>query len=65
MLGLAAACGYDDIVVRPFPRVRVIVTGDELTQTGSGHRSQVRGVLGPMVPALVETMGGEVAEVSS
>ncbi len=31
LIGLAAKCGYDRVVIRPQPRLRVMVTGDEVT----------------------------------
>ncbi|MFI6620572.1 molybdopterin-binding protein [Streptomyces sp. NPDC050528] len=58
--GLAAACGHDTLPVRPRPRVRALVTGDELTHTGHPAPGQVRDALGPMPPSLAHTLGGEV-----
>lgn len=60
MLGLAAACGYDHLVVTPRPQVRVVVTGGELIRSGVSGRGLVRDALGPMLPALVAEMGGNV-----
>ncbi len=62
LLGLAAACGHDTLAVRPRPRVRVLVTGDELTHTGRPAPGRVRDALGPLLPSLVHTLGGEVTD---
>ncbi|MEU6200703.1 molybdopterin-binding protein [Streptomyces sp. NPDC047061] len=63
LLGLAAACGHDTLPVRPRPRVRILVTGDELTHTGRPAPGRVRDALGPLLPPLVQAMGGETADV--
>ncbi|GIH89951.1 molybdopterin molybdotransferase MoeA [Planobispora siamensis] len=63
LLGLAASCGYDTLRVRPRPRVRILVTGDELVRHGLPGPGQVRDALGPMLPSLVESMGGRAEEV--
>jgi molybdopterin molybdotransferase len=63
MLGLAAACGHDRLLVTPRPRVQVLVTGDELAHSGLSAAGRVRDALGPMLPALITEMGGEVNEV--
>ncbi|MEV6503103.1 molybdopterin-binding protein [Streptomyces prunicolor] len=63
LLGLAAACGHDTLSIRPRPRVRVLVTGDELTHTGRPGSGQVRDALGPLLPSLVHTLGGVVADL--
>ncbi|MFD4137778.1 molybdopterin molybdotransferase MoeA [Streptomyces sp. NPDC058572] len=63
LLGLAAACGHDTLPVRPRPRVRILVTGDELTHTGRPAPGQVRDALGPLLPPLIQTLGGETSAV--
>lgn len=60
LLGLAAACGYDVLCVRPRPRVRVGVTGDDVVRAGQPGPGQVRDALGPMLPPLVNVLGGAV-----
>ncbi|WP_206281870.1 molybdopterin molybdotransferase MoeA [Streptomyces amritsarensis] len=59
LLGLAASCGHDTLPVRPAPRVRLLVTGDELDHAGPPGPGRVRDALGPALPALVAVLGGE------
>ncbi|TXS04608.1 molybdopterin molybdenumtransferase MoeA [Streptomyces sp. col6] len=63
LLGLAAACGYDTLPVRPRPRVRILVTGDEVTRTGRPATGRVRDAIGPFLPPLVRALGGETTDV--
>jgi len=63
-LGLAAAAGHDDLLVRPRPRVYVIVTGRELTGHGPGGGAAVRDALTPLLVPLIGRLGGEVAGVA-
>nr|WP_168504903.1 molybdopterin-binding protein [Streptomyces sp. S1D4-11]QIY93396.1 molybdopterin molybdenumtransferase MoeA [Streptomyces sp. S1D4-11] len=63
MLGVAVACGHDMLPVRPRARVRILVTGDELIRSGQPAPGQVRDALGPLLPPLVHTLGGEVTDV--
>ncbi|MDA5280884.1 molybdopterin molybdotransferase MoeA [Streptomyces sp. Isolate_45] len=63
LLGLAASCGHDALLVRPRPRVRVLITGDELDLVGTPGPGRVRDALGPLLPPLVTALGGEVAGV--
>ncbi|MFD4509891.1 hypothetical protein [Streptomyces sp. NPDC058457] len=51
LLGPAAASGHDTLPVRPRPRVRVLVTGDELTHTGRPAPGRVRRPL-PALPRI-------------
>ncbi|GGU82282.1 molybdopterin molybdenumtransferase MoeA [Streptomyces albospinus] len=63
LLGLAASCGQDALVVRARPRVGILVTGDELDHTGQPGPGRVRDALGPLLPALVTALGGETRSV--
>ena len=63
MVGLAAACGHDDLVVVPRPRVALVLFGDELATSGIPAQGLVRDSLGPQVPAWVARMGGDVVLV--
>ncbi|MGH3772975.1 MAG: molybdopterin molybdotransferase MoeA [Pseudonocardiaceae bacterium] len=63
LIGLAATCGYDTLSVRPRPRVRILVTGEELTHSGPSGAGRVRDALGPLLPMLVAELGGETCAV--
>ncbi|MFI6481720.1 molybdopterin molybdotransferase MoeA [Nonomuraea sp. NPDC050663] len=61
LIGLAATCGYDELVVRGRPVVRAVVTGDELARSGLPAPGAVRDALGPLLPSLIAGLGGEPA----
>lgn len=63
LIGLAATCGYDTLLVRPRPKVRILVTGEELTHSGASGAGRVRDALGPLLPVLVAELGGQVCAV--
>ncbi|MGH3718038.1 MAG: molybdopterin molybdotransferase MoeA [Pseudonocardiaceae bacterium] len=63
LIGLAATCGYDTLSVRPRPRVRILVTGEELTHSGPSGAGRVRDALGPLLPMLVAELGGKACAV--
>ena len=59
-IGLIAAIGYDEVPVRPQPRVCVVSTGDELADPGVPLRGgQVWDVNGPMLTAAAKEAGAE------
>lgn len=60
-LGLAAAAGYDTLVVVPRPRVDVLVLGDELLTDGLPHDGLIRDALGPMIGPWLRALGAEVS----
>ena len=60
--GLLAQSGADDVPVHRQPRIRLLVTGDEVIPAGVPAAGQVRDVFGPMVSALVTAAGGIMAE---
>ncbi|MEU6927908.1 molybdopterin molybdotransferase MoeA [Streptomyces sp. NPDC046374] len=60
VLGLAAAAGYDELTVRPRPRVEVLVLGDELLTGGLPHEGLIRDALGPMLGPWLTALGAEV-----
>ncbi|MGW2280897.1 molybdopterin molybdotransferase MoeA [Streptomyces sp. NPDC001770] len=62
VLGLAAAAGYDALVVVPRPRVEVLVLGDELLTSGLPHGGLIRDALGPMLGPWLSAAGADVAE---
>lgn len=57
VVGLAATCGYDQLLVRRAPRVAVVVFGDELAASGLPGAGRVRDSLGPTLPAYLERLG--------
>jgi molybdopterin molybdotransferase len=57
VLGLAAALGYDRLLVRPRPHVAALVTGDELVRSGRPGPGLVRDAIGPMLPGLLARAG--------
>ncbi len=57
VIGLAAACGYDTLLVAPVPTVRVIVFGDELLTSGPARDGRVRDSLGPALPGWLIRLG--------
>ncbi|WP_203835390.1 molybdopterin molybdotransferase MoeA [Winogradskya humida] len=60
--GLLAQGGADTVPVYRKPRVRLLVTGDEVVPAGVPGAGEVRDVFGPMVTALVAAMGGDVTD---
>jgi molybdopterin molybdotransferase len=57
VLGLAAACGYDTLSVRPAPNAALLVFGDELLGSGLPGDGRVRDSLGPQIPAWLQRLG--------
>jgi len=57
VLGLAAAVGCDDLVVRRVPPVRLAVTGAELLERGLPGDGRVRDALGPALPGVLAALG--------
>ena len=57
VLGLAASCGYDELVVRRPPRAAVLVFGDELATAGRPGDGRIRDSLGPSIPAWLRRLG--------
>ncbi|MBQ1081188.1 molybdopterin molybdotransferase MoeA [Nocardiopsis sp. B62] len=57
LLGLAASLGNDSLPVLR-PRVRVLVTGDEVVHAGVPRPGAVRDAIGPVLPGLAAWAGG-------
>lgn len=57
LVGLAAACGYDELAVRPAPRATVLVFGDELLPAGVPGGGRIRDALGPQLPGWLRRLG--------
>ncbi|MGS2617226.1 molybdopterin molybdotransferase MoeA [Micromonospora sp. LZ34] len=60
LIGLAASCGHDALVVRRQPRAALLVFGDELLTAGPPAAGRVRDALGPAVPAWLRRYGCQV-----
>ncbi|MFC8585139.1 molybdopterin molybdotransferase MoeA [Streptomyces sp. NPDC057217] len=60
VLGLAAAAGYDELLVLPRPRVEILVLGDELLTSGLPHEGLIRDALGPMLGPWLVALGADV-----
>ncbi len=57
VVGLAASCGYDTLLVHPKPISAVLVFGDELATEGPPGDGRVRDSLGPSMPAWLRRLG--------
>ena len=62
VIGLAASCGYDTLVVRPRPVAALTVFGDELLTSGLPGGGRVRDALGPQLPAWLARFGARVPD---
>jgi molybdopterin molybdotransferase len=63
VIGLAAAAGNDVLAVVPAPTVRVLVLGDELTDSGAADGRHVRDALGPQLPGWLAALGARPSPV--
>jgi molybdopterin molybdotransferase len=57
VIGLAAACGYDTLMVTPAIRAALVVFGDELLTAGPPELGRIRDALGPQVPGWLRRLG--------
>lgn len=57
LLAFAAHAGVDRLTVHRSPRVRILITGDEVVSHGLPGPGQVRDALGPMLTALLARTG--------
>lgn len=62
VIGLAAASGYDTVLVAPAIRVAVVVFGDELLTSGLPGRGRIRDSVGPQLPAWLRRFGATPVE---
>ena len=60
VVGLASSTGADSLLVRRPPRVRALVTGDEVVSAGLPRPGQVRDAVGPLLPDAVRVLGGDL-----
>ncbi|MEP6843012.1 MAG: molybdopterin molybdotransferase MoeA [Pseudolysinimonas sp.] len=59
-IAVAAACGYDSVTVTLTPRVALLLTGDEVDGSGVPAAGRVRDSFGPVIPSLIQLLGGSV-----
>jgi molybdopterin molybdotransferase len=59
IVGLAASCGYDSVMVSPAPPTAVVIFGDELLTTGTPGVGRVRDALGPHLPGWLRRLGAQ------
>jgi len=61
-VALAASAGHDSVAVTARPRVRLVLTGDEVVQSGIPAVGRVRDSFGPVLPSLIAGLGGVVLD---
>lgn len=61
LIGLAAVCGYDSLLVTPAVRAAVVVFGDELLTSGPSGKGRTRDGLGPQIPGWLRRLGASAA----
>ena len=59
LIGLAAACGLDELKVTRKPRAALLVFGDELLTEGQAGGGRIRDALGPVMPSYLERLGAQ------
>ncbi|OZC02935.1 gephyrin-like molybdotransferase Glp [Rubricoccus marinus] len=63
-IGMLAAMGLGSVRVRQRPRVRLVVTGDEVAGPGAPLApGQIRDINGPALAAQIDAAGAEVCEI--
>ncbi|WP_400997070.1 molybdopterin molybdotransferase MoeA [Agromyces sp. GXQ0307] len=62
-IALAAATGADELVVRRRPRAAVLLTGDEVVESGVPGSGRVRDSFRVALPAALRALGAEVVAV--
>jgi molybdopterin molybdotransferase len=60
-IALAASAGYDDFTVEARSSVDLLLLGDEVMSHGAPGPGKVRDALGPVLPALIESLGLETS----
>lgn len=63
-LALLAVAGLDSALVRPRPGVSLLFTGDEVDTAGAPAPGRVRDAFTPLLPPLVQRLGGVVDSLS-
>ncbi|MEO6827750.1 MAG: molybdopterin molybdotransferase MoeA [Microbacteriaceae bacterium] len=59
-VAVAAVCGHDTLSVLPRPGVSLILTGDEVVESGIPVAGRVRDSFGPQLPSFVRMLGGDI-----
>jgi len=59
VIGLAASCGYDTLMVSQVPRAELRIFGDELLTSGPPAEGRVRDALGPALPGWLRRLGAQ------
>ncbi len=59
-LAVAAGGGFDRVPVVPRPKVRLVLTGDEVVTSGVPGAGFVRDSFGPSLPGVIASLGGVV-----
>lgn len=57
----AAVAGYDELLVAARPAVHLVFTGDEVVTSGIPAPGQVRDGFSPVLPLIIEALGGQLA----
>ncbi|WP_285042081.1 molybdopterin molybdotransferase MoeA [Plantibacter sp. LMC-P-059a] len=60
-LAVAAGGGFDRVPVVPRPKVRLVLTGDEVVTSGVPGAGFVRDSFGPSLPGVIASLGGVVS----
>lgn len=63
VLGVAASAGYDRLLVRPRPRLTLVLLGDEVATAGPSGDGRLRDAIGPQLPAWARRLGFDVPAV--
>ncbi|TXN32072.1 molybdopterin molybdotransferase MoeA [Lacisediminihabitans profunda] len=63
-IAVAAAGGHDELGVIRRPRIALLLTGDEVVESGIPAPGQVRDSFGPQLPAVLGMLGGAVVSDS-
>jgi molybdopterin molybdotransferase len=59
LIGLAAASGFDELLVARRPSAALLVFGDELLTEGQAGAGRIRDALGPVMPSYLERLGAQ------
>ena len=62
--GLAASSSIDEISVYQIPSVDVLVTGDELIDSGKAQPGRIRDSLSIQIPHWINQLGGQIGQVT-